>query len=198
MKPVFHKKYFFNPNHLLIDHNIIDFEYHSDIPSFIKRKKDKNEKKLLDFISDNNKFEIKPYYTRKETIDFLSSKLEAMKKMNLDDECCVEGKIETRKIDIDKKVFPKKKYSKNKRGSLNPKNKIDISNLSRKESTNKKNNKNIIINANGEIKKSSMKSIELEDNINFDNNIEIREKELNQFFSHKRSLTTIIDEINGK
>ena len=105
MKSFFHKKSSFYPKHLFIDH-VIDFKYHSDIPSFIQRKKDENEQKLLDFISDKEKFKIKPYYNQEETIDFLSSKLKAMEKMNLDDYCVI-GKTETRKIDIDKNVFPK-------------------------------------------------------------------------------------------
>ena len=109
----------FNPKHLLIDHNIIDFKFYSDSHLRCNYKLDENEKKLLDFISDKEKFKIKSF-SENQIFDFLSSKFKAMEKMNLDDEC-FEGEIEIRKINIDKKVFPKLKHSKIKRGSYSPK-----------------------------------------------------------------------------
>ena len=124
----------------------------------------------------------------------LSSKLKAMEKMNLNDEC-LEGKIETRKISIDKNIFPKSKYSKNKRGRISAKKSISTNKHSRKKSKNKGNDKNIIINVKGKIEKSSMKSIDLINGIDFCIN---KEKELNQLFSNKSLLTSIINEMKNK
>ena len=190
MKSAFHKKSSFN--HLLIVH-IIDFKFHSDYYLFRKHKKDENEQKLLHFISDKEKFKIKPYYDLNEVYDFLSTKYKAMETIDLDDECCSEGKIETRKININKNIFPKSKHSKNIKSSVSPKNKINQNN-----SKNKSNNKNIIINKNGKIEKSSMKSIDLIDENNFEISKEINESELDQLFSDKALLTSIINEMKGE
>ena len=190
MKSVYHKKYSFNPNHLLIDH-IIDFKYQSN------KQTEESEQKLFEFISDKNKFNIKPFFTIKETDEFLSSKLKAMEKMSLNDEC-FEGKIETRKINIDKNVFPKSKHYKNKSDYISPRKKVNNKIRSRKKSENKRINKNIMINANGKKEKYNMESFDLIDDINIDINTEIKESKANQLFSDRNLLTSIISEIEGK
>ena len=184
MKSVFHKKTFLKQNDLLIDH-IINFNYNSDISPLVKNKKDENEQKLLDFISDKKKFKIKPYFNQKEIIDFLSSKLKGMEKMNLNDECTV-GKIETRKINIDKKFFPKSKYLKNNKDSISPEKKINKKNNSRRKSKNK-NNKNAKIDNNGE------KNYFVDDT-----NLYINQIKNESFFSGKTLLNSIINEIKEK
>ena len=122
MEHVLHKKFSFNSSDLLIDH-IIDVKFYSDNHLSKKLEKDEDEQKIINFISDKEKFKLKPYYNQIEVIDFLSSKLRAMEKMDLDDEC-FEGEVETRKIDIDKNVFPKPKHLKNKKESTSPKKNI--------------------------------------------------------------------------
>ena len=184
MNCVSHKRFSFNPDDLLIDHTI-DVKFNSDIHLSNKHLKDENEQKLLYFISDKEKFNIKPYYSHVETVDFLSSKLRAMENMDLDDECS-EGKIETKKINIDKSVFPKSKHSENKKCS-SPKKKH-----SKEKSNNKKNNKNIVVNADGKVEQSK---IDLLDDSNLDFNKEIKKKELNYFFSSKTLLISIINEM---
>ena len=69
MKSAFHKKSSFYPDHLSIDH-VFDFKYYSDNCLSRKHKKDENEQKLLDFISDKKKFNIKPHFDQKEYVDF--------------------------------------------------------------------------------------------------------------------------------
>ena len=186
------KRSCFNPKYLFIDHNVIDYKYNSDINPLNEHKKDENEKKLLDFISDKEKFNIKPYYNRKEFIDFLGSKLKAMEKMNLDDECFI-GEIETRKIDIDKNIFPKSRHSKNKKGSISPKSKISLKNSPKKKSENQIDNKNFMIKVNGNIDEFNMKNVNLADNA--DINKKIKGKEFDEFFSDKTILVSIISEM---
>ena len=194
MEPALNKKSYFSKNHFLIDH-IIDFNFQSD--SFIKYKKDENEQKLFDFISGKEKFQLNSY-GQKEIYCFLSSKLKAMEKMNLDDECCFEGKIETRKINIDKNIFPKSKPLKFKKSSISPKNKTNKKRHSKKNSVNKNYYKNIVIDANGRIERSSMKSIDLVKAINSGINKEIKGKDLNLLLSDKVLLNSLINEIKGK
>ena len=196
MKLASHKKPFFKSKYLLIDH-VANFKYLSG-KLLTKHKKDENEQKLIDFISDKEKFKIKPFYNQEEIVIFLSSKAKAMEKMNLDDEGCLEGKIETRKINIDKSIFPKSKHSNNKKVAISPKKKLSIKNHSIKKFGNKSNNKNIIINANGKIEKTSMKSIDLDDYINLNINKEIKGNNFDQLFSNKALLTSIINEIKEK
>ena len=116
MESTYYGKSSFKSNHLLIDHNINDFEYHST-------QIDESGEKLFNFISDKKEIKIESYNGQKEIYNFLSSKFKVMEKMNLDDECCYEGKIEIRKIDIDKNIFPKSKYMKNTQNSISPKKK---------------------------------------------------------------------------
>ena len=196
MKSGFNKKSYFHQNHLLIVH-IIDFKYLSDNLLLKKRKNDENEQKLLDFISDKEKFQIKSYYDHKEVIDFLSFKLKAMKRLDLDD-FCIEGKIEIKKIDINKISFPKFKHLKIKKYTISPKKRRDEQKYLSKNSKNKSNNKNIIINVNGKIERSSMKSMDLVKDISFRINKEKKVTDLDQLFSGKTLLTTIINEIKGK
>ena len=179
MEPVFNKRVSFNSNDLLIDHTI-DVKYYSDNHLSNKRKKDENEQKIIDFISDKNKFKIKPYYNQIEVVDFLSSKLRAMEKMDLDDECS-EGKVETRKIDIDKNIFPKSKHSKDKKNSNSPEKTKNHEKNSRRKSKNKKTNK----------------ESDLFDDINLTTNKyeKEKEKELSNFFSDKSLLVSIINEM---
>ena len=196
MKSGFRKKSSFHPNHLSVNH-VINFKYHSDTHLPSKHKKDENEQKLFDFISDKEKFKIKPYFNQKEFVDFLSSKFKAMEKMNLDDECHF-GKIEIKKINIDKNIFPKLKQSKNKNKNFSPQKKRTNKNFSKEKPKNKSNNKNITINENGKIEKSSMKSIDLIDEVNFYTNKDKKGRELNQLFSNTSLLASIINEMKGK
>ena len=215
MQSVPYKKPCYDSKQLLIDHNIIDFKFYADSQLRTKYIPDENEKKLLDFISDKEKFKIKSFNDNK-ILDFLNLKFKAMEKLNLDDECS-EGEIETRKININKNVFPKPKHSNIKKGSKSPKKTIKFKNsFSSKKSENSKsqkktnkfknphsskkpgkknNNINIIINNEGKIAKSDMESIDLVDVINFDINKEIKEKESNKFFSNKFILSSIISEM---
>ena len=111
MDSVLHEKSSFNPKRLLIDHNIIDFKCRSYKHLLNRHEIDETEKKLLDFISNKKKFKIKSDYEHeKEDFDFLSSKLETMEKMSLDDECLVEGEIETKKINKNKNKPPNSKH----------------------------------------------------------------------------------------
>ena len=89
-----------------------------------------------------------------------------MERMDLDDSC-IEGKIEIKKNDINKIIFPKFKHLKIKKYTISPKKRRDEQKHSNKNSKNKSNNKNIIINVNGKIERSSMKSIDLVKDINF-------------------------------
>ena len=198
MKPNSHKTSLFNPKNLLIDHTI-NFKFNSDISPFIKHEKDENEQKLLKFISDKEKFKIKLYNEYyKETVIFLGSKLKAMEEMNLDDECCFKGKIETRKINIDKDVFPKPKHSKNNKGSISPKKRINLKNNSKKKYASK-NNKNLIQKDNCKIEKNiNTKNINFIDDSNLDFNKEIKPEEMEIFFSDKIVLNSILDEMKSK
>ena len=194
MKSVSNKKSFFYPSSSLINKNIPEYKYLSSKFSFIKNKKDESEKELYNFISDKEKFKIEPYFGQKEVVDFLSSKFTAMKKMNLDDECYV-GKIETKKINIDKNVFPKPTSPKNKKWSCSPKKVNKCKKSPKKNSKNKSNNKNIIVDVNGKILKHNMEeSIDL-NNISLDKNKEAKQRELNQFFSNKVLLNSIVNEL---
>ena len=67
-------------------YNISDDKLNLDNHLFNEYKIDENEKKLL---------------------DFWNSKLEAFEKMNLDDECLIEGETEIKKADLDKNIIPK-------------------------------------------------------------------------------------------
>ena len=215
MQPVPYKKSCYDSKKLLIDHNIIDFKFYANSQLRKKYVPDENGKKLLDFISDKEKFKIKSFNENK-ILDFLSLKFKAMEKLNLDDECS-EGEIETRKININKNVFPKPKHSNIKKGSKSPKKTIKFKNSfsskksensksqkktnkfknlhSSKKSEKKNNNINIIINNNGKIAKSDMESIDLVDVINIDISKEIKEKESDKFFSNKFVISSIISEM---
>ena len=168
MKSTFHKKYSYYPNDLLIDHNIIDYSYlYEKTCLSSKNKKDINEQKLLNFISDKEKFKIKPYYNQKEVFNFLSSKHRAMEKMHLDDDCCF-GKIEIRKINIDKNFFPKSEHPKDNKRTISTTKITNKKNHSRKKSKNENNNK------------------------------VIKEEKLKEFFSSKKLLLSILNEIKEK
>ena len=182
---------------ILIDHNIIDFEYHYDIHLSNKLKIDENEKKLFDFISDEKESKIGPYYGQKEIYNFLNSKLKVMEKMNLNDECCFEGKIETRKINVDKNVFPKSKQSKSTNCSNSPRKKINIKSHSPKKFWNK-NNKFIIIDVNGKIEKSKNFEKDEVNDANSNSKKKRKEKEMLNFFSDKTLLDSIINEMKDK
>ena len=175
MKSVSRENPNFNQNILLIDHNIIDFNFYSDSHFHSKYKLDENEKKLL---------------------DFMNSKLEAMEKINLDDECLVKDENEKRKINNCKNLLPKSKYQKNKEG-INSMNKIKNKNNSKKNSKRKSNDKNIVINH--KVEKTEIKSIDFIDVINFNVDKEIKEKDLDNFFSSNRALLiSIINEMKDK
>ena len=58
----------------------------------------------------------KSYYEYdKELCNFLSSKFEAMEKMNLNDECIFEDELESKKISANKNILSKSKDSKHKK-----------------------------------------------------------------------------------
>lgn len=194
MEPVPQGNSSFNPKNLLIDH-IIDFKCHSE-NNLITNQINEEEQKILNFISDKEKFKIKSFDEHhKEVVDFLSSKLKAVEKMNLDDECSV-GEIEIRKIEIDKDVFPKSEHVKRKKYNFFVE-KIKKKN-SRKNSRNKNNKKNIILNHDGKIEKAKIENIDLIDDINLDIEKEIKEIESNKFFSNKNLLNSIINEMKEK
>ena len=178
MKSITHINSNFNQNLLSIDYNIIDFKFHSNSHLSSKYKADENEKKF---------------------VDFMNSKLEAMKKIILDDECLMEDEIETRKINTDKKLLPKKEDSKRIKDSDSIKKIRNKKNNSRKNSKNESNNKNMIVNHNGKVEKPKTENIDLVDVINFDVDKEIKEKELRKFFSSDKTLlNSIINEMKEK
>ena len=171
MEQVFHEKFSFNP----------------------KQKTYNNIGKKKNLDNNYNKYEIDE--NEKKLLDFWSSKLEAMEKMNLDDEYFIEGEIETRKFNLDKKEFPKSEHSKSRKSSNSPKKRKIKKNHSRKKTEIKKNNKNMIINHDGKIEKTKMKRKDLIDIIVLK---EIKEKEISQFFSDKNLLNSIINEMKDE
>ena len=144
---------------------------------------EKYEQKLHDC-----NIKVKSYYEHEKIIfDFLSSKFEAMEKMNLNDECFFEDVIETKKINPNKNQVSKSKDSKNKK--------------TKKKSSPKKlenKNKNIILNKNGKIKKIKIESVDFVDVNNLNIDKEMKKKDLNEFFSDKILLNSIIDQIKDK
>ena len=177
MESVSHKKSSFNKNKLFIYHNN-DFKSHSNGNLLRKYKIDEDEKKFL---------------------DFLDSKLEVMEKMNLDDECLVEGEIEMRKININENVLPNQKHPKSKKDSNSAKKIKKKKKHSRKSPENKKNVKNMIVNYKGKVEKTNIESIDLVDVINLDVEKETKKKDLKLFFSsNKALLNSIISEMNDK
>ena len=171
MEQVFHEKFSFNP----------------------KQKTYNNIGKKKNLDNNYNKYEIDE--NEKKLLDFWSSKLEAMEKMNLDDECFIEGEIETKKFNLNKKGFPKSEHSKSRKSSNSPKKRKIKKNHSRKKTENKTNNKNMIINHDGKIEKTKMKKRDLIDVIVFK---QIKEKEISQFFSDKNLLNSIINEMKDE
>ena len=148
------RKSSFYPKHLLNEHKIIESKNNLDNNLLSKYKIDDSEKKLQ---------------------DFWKSKLEAMEKIYLDDECFAEDEIETKKINQAKNIFPKSEHSTNRKSSNSPKKKTK-KNHSRKKSENKNNNKNMIIHHDGTIEKNKMESKDLVNVINFDNNKELKKR----------------------
>ena len=129
----------------------------------------------------------------------MNSKLEAMEKINLEDECLLEDQIETRKINTDKKKLTKKEFSKRKKYSNSVKKIKNKKNNSRKTSKNESNNKNMVVNHNGKVENLKIENIDLVDVINFDVDNEIKEKELRKFFSSDKTLlNSIINEMKEK
>ena len=178
MKSITHENSNCNQNLLSIDHNITDFKFYSHCHLRSKFKVDENEKKFLDFVN---------------------SKLEAMEKINLDDESLLEDQIETRKVNTDKKLLPKTEDSKRKKYSNSVKKIKNKKNNSRKTSKNESNNKNMVVNHNGKVENLKIENIDLVDVINFDVDNEIKEKELRKFFSSEKTLLdSIINEMKEK
>ena len=154
-------------------YNISDDKLNLDNHLFNEYKIDENEKKLL---------------------DFWNSKLEAFEKMNLDDECLIEGETEIKKADFDRNIIPKSEQKNNN----SPYKKKAKKSHSKKKSENKVNNKNMIINHKGEIKKVKMESNDLGDVINLSISKELKKNDLVQFFSNQTLLNSIINEMKGK
>ena len=126
----------------------------------------------------------------------MNSKLEAMKKINLDDECLVKDEIEKRKMNNCKNLQPKSKYKKNKEGIIST-NEVKNKNNSKKNSKKKSNDKNMIVNH--KVEKTEIESIDLIDVINFNVNKELKKIDLDNFFSsNKALLISFIKEIKDK
>ena len=127
MTRAFQEKSHFNQYRLLKNNDVINSHI---LPNkFNINEKNKN---FAEYISDNEKHKIKLHYFSKEISDFLISKYEAMEKIELDDECLTEGKDETKKINIDKDVFPKFKHTKNKKNAISQKKINKKNNLKKK------------------------------------------------------------------
>ena len=173
MESVSYANSYFNPRQNA--HNNIVNNLDNHLHSIIKI--DENEKKLL---------------------DFLNSKLEAMEKIDLDDECFVEGETEIKNVNLEKNLIRKSKHSKSEKSYNSPNKKKNKRNQSRKKSENKSNNQNMIIKHNGKIEKYKMESNELSDVINLDIDKEVKKKELNQFFSNQNLLNSIINLMNDE
>ena len=193
--PVYDKSVY-NQKNLLIDHNINNFQYHSDNHLNCKYNIEENGKKPNGFFSDKEKLKISSYYGQKEIYDFLRSKIIAMEKMNLDDKCEI-GKIETRKINIDKDFFPKPKNGKNKNGSTSPKKKSNGKKNSPKKPKNKT-KKNIETSDNKVEISKILKKNDLIDGCTSYANKELKQKKIEDFFSDKFLLESIIDEMKDK
>ena len=176
-------------SHQKLDHNNINVIDHCENQFFNKNKRDENEQKLIDFISNKEKLKIKSYFEDyNEVCDFLSSKYKAMEKMNLDDEFLIENNTETKNSDVNK----------NKKTNFTQKKIKSKKNSSRKKSKSKDSDKNMIIDSTGKVIKPSMKSINSVDIINFNNDKKIKEKELCRFFSNSTLLDSIVREMNNK
>ena len=160
-----------HPKNLLNDHSKTESKNNLDNNLLSEYKIDESEKKLL---------------------NFWNSKLEAMEKINLDDEYLVKGEIEIIKVNTGKNVFPKCENLRSREERKSQKKKTKKNN-SRKKSKNKSNNKNMIIHHDGKIEKTKMESKDLANVINLDNDKEFKKKDLNQFFSNQTLLTSIIN-----
>ena len=105
------KALIFNPKYLSINHQSLELKSSSGSSKKKEIIKDDDEQKLLEFISDTNKFKIDSNFDHKNMMNILLSKYEAMKKLDLNDELIDDldenCKTKTRKINIDKKIFPK-------------------------------------------------------------------------------------------
>ena len=171
-----HEKFSFNSKQKTKSN--IDNKFNLDNNLDSKFKIDENEKKLL---------------------DFCNSKLEAMEKINLNDEFFVEEEIKTKLTNLDKNVFSKSEHSKSRKNSNSPKKSKIKKNNSRKKpenkNNNKYNNKNMIINHDGKIEKTKMESKDL---IDFIVNKEIKEKEMFKFLSDQTLLNSIINEMKDE
>ena len=141
---------------------------------------EKYEQKLHEF-----NINVKYYEYEKIIFDFLSSKFEAMEKMNLNDECLFEDELESKKFNPNKNEVPKSKDPKNKK-------------TKKKSSPKKSENKNIILNKNGKAKKTKIESIDLVDVHNLNIDKEMKKKDINEFFSDKILLNSIINQIKDK
>ena len=162
-------------NLLSIDHNITDFKFYSHSHLRSKFKVDENEKKLL---------------------DFLNSKLEAMEKINLEDECLIEGDIEKQKINKDKNLIQKSEQSNSIKVNNSTKKIKNKKNNPRKNSKNKSNNKYMVVDHSGKVKKAKIENIDLVDVTNMDVDKEIKGKDLINFFSsNKTLLNSIVNEM---
>ena len=179
MDSVQHEKRFINQKYLSTDH----FNYNFNSHLLNKYKLDENE-----YYDDHYK----------KIYDFLSSKFNAMEKINLDYECLIEDENAEKKVNINKIKLPRSQHSKTKKYNNSLKKKNNKKNHSKKKSKNRSNNKNIIINRDGKIKNPKLRRIDSVDIINLDFDKEIKEKELDNFFSNKVLLNSIINEIKGK
>ena len=126
----------------------------------------------------------------------MNSKLEAMEKINLEDECLIEGDIEKQKINKDKNLIQKSEQSNSIKVNNSTKKIKNKKNNPRKNSKNKSNNKYMVVDHSGKVKKAKIENIDLVDVTNMDVDKEIKGKDLINFFSsNKTLLNSIVNEM---
>ena len=167
-----HEESSFNPKQNV--HNIAGKKIHVDNHLLSKYKIDENEKKLL---------------------DFFNSKLKAMEKIDLDDECFIEKENEAKIVILNKNEFRKSERIKSGKSNNSPNKKKSKKSQSKKKYENKNHKQNTVIKNNRKTEKYKMKSSELSDVLNFDVDKELKKKELSQFFSNQSLLNSIINEL---
>lgn len=210
----------FNPKYLSISHQYCECKSKSKSSKNQQIIKDDSEQKLIEFISDTKKFNLNSKFDHKGMMKFLFSKFEAMKKLELNDEIIEDtngnDKIEIRKIDIDKKLFPKsqeknlyKEHKSNKTIQIKKIEKCDHEKLIEKfiEKESKKSLKNFISknfhhhhekrDSHENKKKDDLpENIETITNISNIKSIDPKEGSFPNFFSNKELLYSVLMEMD--
>ena len=96
----------FNPKYLSIHHQCFEWKSSPQISKSKQIIKDISEQRLLEFISDTNKFKIDSKFDHENIMNFLYTKFEAMEKLDLNDEL-IDDIVENKKIKSNKKIFQK-------------------------------------------------------------------------------------------